>query len=91
MGTVIKKGGRKQLFNATKLRRSILKAAKEAKLSKAKANELIKQVAEPVIALYKKKKVKTADLRKALLGRLNRRAKKVSSAWKRYDRARKKK
>lgn len=84
---VVKKNGEKQVFVAAKVRRSVEKAAKEAKYSLSARKELVKEVAEPVIKLYKKKKVvKAADLRKAILGRLDRKAKRVSVAWRRYDR-----
>jgi transcriptional regulator NrdR family protein len=90
MTTVIKKGGRRQAFSAAKIKRSVLKAAKEAKLSKSKAQALVKEVATPVIALCKKKRtVKSSYIRKTLLGRLNRKAKSVVSAWRKYDRRKK--
>lgn len=90
MGKVLKKDGKKQPFVAAKIKRSVEKAAKEAKLSSAKVKKLVKEVAEPVIALYKKKRlVKAVDLRRSLLGRLDRNFKKVANAWRRYDRRKK--
>lgn len=87
MGVVIKKGGRKQAFSASKIRKGILMAAREAKISSLKAKVLIREVGEPVISLYgKKRTVKAADLRRSILGRLDRKAKKVSAAWRKYDR-----
>ena len=86
MTNVVKKGGKKQSFNPTKLRNSVLKAAKDAKLAPAKTKQLLVEVAEPVIALAKKKSVvKTTALRKSLLGRLDRRAKLVSKAWRNFE------
>jgi len=91
MGKVIKRGNKKQTFSPTKIRNSIQAAAKEAKLHYTKAKALTKEIGEPVITLYKNKRlIKTTDLRRSILRRLDRRAKKVSSAWKRYDKKRKK-
>ena len=87
MGTVIKRSGRRQAFSAAKVRSSVEKAAKDGKVSTAKRRELQKEVADSVIALYKRKRtVRVTDLRKSLLRRLDRRAKAVSAAWRRYDR-----
>jgi transcriptional regulator NrdR family protein len=91
MGLVVKKSGKKQTFSAAKIRRSIDSAAKEAKVSAPERKKLVKEVADPVIDLYKKKRVvKAADLRRSILGRLARKRKKVASAWRKYDRKKKK-
>ncbi len=91
MAKVVKKSGKKQTFLPRKIRTSVERAAKEAGLNPKKTKELVEEVAEPVIELYRKKKVvKAADLRRSLLGRLDRKAKKVSAAWRRYDRKKKK-
>jgi len=86
MTTVIKKGGKRQAFSSAKIRKGVMLAAKEAKLSSSKVKVLIKEVAEPVIALAKKKRVvRASSLRKSILGRLDRRAKVVSRAWRNFD------
>ncbi|GAH37897.1 unnamed protein product [marine sediment metagenome] len=91
MTQVIKKGGKKQKFIPAKIKNSIKKAAAGARISPAKTRELVKDVGESVIDLYKRKKlVKTIDLRKSILGRLNRKSKSVASAWKRYEKRKKK-
>ena len=84
---VLKKGNkRKQRFMPIKIRRSIEKAAKDAKVPAKKIEQLVLDVAEPVIALARKKNVvKTTDLRRSILGRLDRRIKKVSKSWKKFD------
>jgi len=90
MTQVIKKSGRRQAFSPAKIKHSIKKAAEEARISSAKTRELVKDVGESVIDLYKRKKlVKTIDLRKSILGRLNRKAKSVASAWRRYEKRKK--
>ena len=86
MTNVIKKGGKKQAFSPAKLRNSIIAAAKDAKLSKSKINQLVKDVAEPLVALIKKKRViRVSSIRKSIIGRLDRRAKSVENAWKRFE------
>lgn len=74
-----------------KIRRSVEKAAREAGLTPTKIGDLMQDVAEPVIEVYgKKRSVKAVDLRRSILGRLDRKAKKVSAAWRRFDRKMKK-
>lgn len=87
---VIKRDGKRQSFNASKLRKSIEKAAKEAGMSAGKRKELIKEISEPVIKLYKNRSVKAVALRRSILGRLDRKAKSVSKAWRRHDRKKRK-
>lgn len=87
MGIVVKNGGRKQAFSSAKIRKSIEKVAKDAKLNKTKIKSLLKEVAEPVIKLYSKERsVKATALRKSILRGLDRRIKRVSQAWRRFDR-----
>ena len=89
MGMVLKRGGRRQAFSAAKLRRSVEKAAKDGKVSAGRRKELQKEVADTAIKHYEgKRTVRAADLRRAILGRLDRRAKAASAAWRRYDRMR---
>jgi len=91
MVQVIKRGGRKQMFMPSKIKNSIMKAARAARISPAKTKDLVKDVGESVIDLYKRKKlVKTVDLRKSILGRLSRRVKSVASAWKKTEKRKKK-
>ncbi len=90
MGKVVKRDGRRVAFNAAKLRRSVASAAKEAGLSSSRIKELLEEVAEPVIKSYKNRTVKATKLRTLLLGRLDRKSKKVAKAWRVYDRKKKK-
>ena len=84
---VLKKDGRKVAFAVAKLKRSIDKAGKDAKISLSRRRELVKEIAEPVIKAAKKRKlVKSSELRRAILGKLDRKSKKVSAAWRRHDR-----
>lgn len=91
MGQVIKKGGRKQAFNAAKIRKSIHRAAKKAGFSPAKTRELVKDVGESVIKLYKGKRlVRTSAIRKSILGKVDRRVKSVGRAWRVAEKKKKK-
>jgi transcriptional repressor NrdR len=92
MVKIIKKSGVEEKFVPGKIRASVKKAAKEAGLAPNKIGDLIQEIAEPVIQLFSKKEVvKTTDLRKSLLGRLDKKAKKVSAAWRKHDKKVKKK
>ena len=92
MGQVIKRGGKKkQVFNAAKIRYSIQKASRDARISPAKTKELVKEIGDAVIKQYKGKRVvKSIVLRRSILGRLGRRVKSVASAWRKYEKRRKK-
>jgi transcriptional regulator NrdR family protein len=86
MGQVIKRGGGRQKFMPEKIRKSIRKAATAGRISQAKTRDLVNDVGNSVIDLFQKKKlVKTIDLRKSILGRINRRVKSVGSAWKKSE------
>jgi len=83
MVQIIKRGGKRQKFMPEKIKTSIKKAAVKARISPAKTRELVNDVGNSVIDLIKKRKlVKTVDIRRSILGRLNRRMKSVASAWK---------
>ncbi len=88
MTTVIKRGGqRRQAFSPSKIKNAIKGAAKEAGFSPAKIEETVKEVGNAVIGIFGKKKlVKTVDIRRSILGRLERRSKAMASAWKRFER-----
>jgi len=91
MVKVVKRGGAEEEFIPDKIRESVSKAAKEAGLAVDKIRVLVREIAEPVIQLFGKKEVvKTSELRKSLLGRLDRKAKKVSIAWRKHDKTVKK-
>jgi transcriptional regulator NrdR family protein len=91
MGQVIKRGGGRQKFMPEKIRRSIRKAASGGRISQAKTRALVNDVGNSVIELFQKKKlVKVVDLRRSILGRLNRRVKSVASAWKKSEKKKKK-
>ena len=74
-----------------KNKKSDYKTAKDAHVPVAKRKELIKEVALPIIKLYKNKRVKSTDLRKIILRRLSTRSKATVSEWKRWEKRKKKK
>ncbi len=80
---VIKRDGRKEVFSAAKIIKSIEKAAKDAKID---ALKLVKEIAEPAIEYFKKKKiVKTADIRKLILEKFKKTSKDLVRAWEMYE------
>ena len=89
MGVVIKRDGKRQAFSVAKVRRSLQMAAREAGVSASKVRELTRDVADAVIKDYRSKRVKATYLRRVILRRIDRRAKSVSAAWRRFDRKRK--
>ena len=91
MGQVIKRGGERQKFMPEKIRKAIRKASTGARISQAKTRDLVNDVGNSVIDLFQKKKlVKAVDLRRSILGRINRRVKSVASAWKKAEKKKKK-
>lgn len=85
MGQVIKRSGKRQIFSAAKIRRSIQKTARKAKLSPVKTKQLVKEVGDTVIKAYKGKRlVKSTVLRRSILGRLKRKSRAAASVWRRH-------
>ena len=86
---VLKRSGRKQKFNLTKLEGGILKAAKEARLKPDQAKRLAKEISLSIKKGLKGKRIiKAVELRERVLRRLDAREKKVSAAWRKFDRKR---
>ena len=88
MTQVIKKGGKKkQAFSPSKIKSAIQRSAKEAGFSPSKTEALVKEVGNGVIDFFGKKRVvKSTDIRRSILRRLERRAKAVVSKWKSFER-----
>jgi transcriptional regulator NrdR family protein len=87
MTQVIKRGGKKrEAFNPSKVKGAIKKAAKDAGFSASKVEDVVKEVGNGVIGFFGKKKVvKAIDIRKSILGRLERNAKKAAQSWKKFE------
>ncbi len=89
MGQVIKRSGKRQRFSAEKIRRSIQKTARKSKLSPIKTKQLVKEVGDAVIKTYKGKRlVKSAVLRRSILGKLKRKSRAAASVWSRHKKKR---
>jgi transcriptional regulator NrdR family protein len=88
MTQVIKRGGKKkQAFSPSKIKDAIKGAAREAGFSPSKTQALVEEVGNGVIDFFKKKKVvKSIDIRRSILGRLDRISKKAVSKWKSFER-----
>jgi len=87
MTNVIKRGGKTQKFNPSKIKKSVMSAARDAKVPKAKRAKLVREVAGPVIkACRKKKTVKSAAIRSLIVKRLRKKSKESAAAWLKYER-----
>ncbi len=86
MATVIKRDGKRQAFSPMKVKNSILKAAKDARISPMRANELVSNIVQPVSNLVRAKNIiKATDIRRSILGRLDRQLKAVSNSWRKHE------
>tara|TARA_Y100000310_G_scaffold13087_1_gene13411 strand:+ start:1329 stop:1601 length:273 start_codon:yes stop_codon:yes gene_type:complete len=89
MVDILKRSGRKQNFSLAKLQKAIDRAAKDAKMPVAKRKELCKEIAEGIKgSLRRKRSISAVDLRRRVLGRLDRRSIATSKAWRKFDRRR---
>ncbi len=92
MTNVIKRGGQKQKFSPSKIKKSIEKALKDAKVAKAKRDKIVKEVGGAVIAQFGKRKlVKTKEIRNAVVSKLSKKSKAAVTAWKRSEKKKKRK
>ncbi len=86
---VVKRSGKRQAFSLAKVKRAVQRAARDARLTTKEQKQLTREIASSIaISIKGKRSIKAANLRKRILGMLNRRARSVSSAWRRYDRKR---
>jgi len=89
MTKVLKRNNKLEAFNPKKVRRSVAKAAKEAKLKPVKIEDLVKRVTTPVIRWARRRKVvKSTAIRKRLLEKISAKVKSVVAAWRKYDKKR---
>lgn len=83
---VIKKDGRKELFDFEKLKKSIAAAAKDAGLTPEKASELVTEVSANVFQLISKnEEVQSKEIREKILSELNRVEPAVVESWQKYE------
>lgn len=87
MVKVLKKGRKKQAFKAAKVRKSILRAAKEARVSASKRQKIAKMLSKHIAkGVRGKKTVRASDIRKAVLAHLGKQAKPAARAWRNFER-----
>ena len=90
MVIVLKRSGKKQAFSRAKLESGIRKALKEGRVTGKKASDITKEIADGVTkSIRRKRLVKAVKIREMTLGRLERRSKAAATAWKRYDKKKK--
>jgi len=83
---VIKKDGRKEPFDAEKVRRSIVAAAQRTELSDERRNEVVQQVSSVVLQLAAgKEEIPTAEIREKILSELSTVEPSVAEAWRKYE------
>ena len=86
---IIKRNGKKQKFSKPKLVKGLMKCCKGAKMSSVRCKKLAEGVSSSVVeGLKGKRSIKAIDLRRRVLRRLDRSAKKVARAWRSFDKKR---
>jgi len=89
MVEVIKRSGKRQRFSKARVQRAVEISAKEARVAPAKRRAMANEIADSVAQSLKgKRSVRAADLRRRVLGRLERRSRAAAKAWRRHDRKR---
>ena len=87
MVDVIKRDKRRQKFSRAKLERSIILAAREAKLTTSRGKQIAEDIADGITkAISRRRSIKSTELRRKIFSRLEARSKSIISAWRRYER-----
>ena len=91
MTKVIKRGCKKsESFHSNKIRKGIENAAKDAGFSPAQRYALIRDVGEFAVAFARSKPaVKSIEIRKSVLKKLDKKAKPVARAWRKFEKKKK--
>ncbi len=87
---VIKRGGKKEPFRASKISSAIRNACKDAKIPAKRTKTVVNKVSRLVskFAAKRKVKVRTSDLQKVSLKNLSKIEPKAAKAWRKYNAAR---
>lgn len=87
---VIKRGGKKEPFRASKIAGAIRGACKDAHIPAKRTKTVVNMVSRAVLKFARARKmaVRTSDLRKVSLRHLGRMEPKAAAAWRRYDASR---
>ena len=78
---VIKKSGKKQVFDSKKIKRCISKLCKSTKLSKNEADVVKDEILQEVLDIAEKREITTAEIRDIALRNLNTLDPAVVRAW----------
>ena len=83
---VIKKDGRKEPFDAEKIKKAITASVSRTDLSEKRMKKVVKKVSKAAIKLAKKKEeIAAAEIREKILSELDALEPSVSEAWRKYD------
>jgi transcriptional regulator NrdR family protein len=83
---VIKKSGKEEKFSITKLKQSVTKATKEAKVPPIEMKKIIEKTTKPIIALSKKQeKIKSKDIRKKVFDKFGKKYNSITKSWKAFE------
>ena len=86
---VVKRGGKREVFRAEKLKRSIRGACKDVHIAGTRAKRVVAKVAGPVLRFVSKRKtVRASDLRKKVLAGLRKAEPKAAKAWLAHEKRR---
>ncbi len=91
MPVVIKRNKKREKYSIKKLERAIQNATREAKLSLVKGKQIAKKIAVDITKTIKRRKfIKSTDLRRRALRRLGSVSKAIVSAWRRFEKRKRK-
>lgn len=83
---VIKKDGRREPFDAEKIRNSIAAATERANLPEERRNEIVEQVSTAAIQLADaEEEIATSEIKEKILSELDRIEPGVSEAWRKHE------
>lgn len=83
---VIKRGGKKQAWSSEKVKGSIRKACKDARVPGKRTKTVVNRVFRAVMkSVGKRSTVRTAVIRKKALAALGKLEPKAARAWRKYD------
>ena len=87
MVNVIKRNGRRQKFSKAKLASSIEKAARESGMNAIRARDICDRMSADIAKRIRDRdEIRSSDLRRRVLGRLDRSAKRIAACWRRHER-----
>ena len=83
---VIKSDGRRQAFDAEKIRRAVESAARDAELPEKKVRSVVEDVTKKATKeAEKKKEIRSEEIREIVLKELDKKERSVADAWREYE------